>query len=405
MWRWMRRWRDWAMDDFWPTRQLRAGSRTIHIHAEKAGLTLTDGPIPWNAEAVLVETLLRLPSTARQKADFQLHLPDGTVIPAESLRPIGDSHYYRLYFRMPTPTATVVAQLRWRHRALAPVTIAVLSPEVYRQELHLDLPTVFVRLVEHCVAARTFVSRQCRGLHATAVLRHPHGLAALADLPLRVRFESRDNQLEDEVVIHLTSSQLASREALITAVPRTFPRRMSKWTVRWLLGEQELHAEPIQAISPKMFLDSLRLSDTRYLVHSCDGVHLRRQVPSLADAEKIGPCFLVSSREPGIAGLCELQVRAQVQGGLQSPLLMEQTLLVTDGPTLFAPGTLSTRELENVTAFELRLNGRVLGSLSLRPIPQACFNGEGAFKSPSDYAWSALAEEELHERLSRLMGS
>jgi hypothetical protein len=147
----------------------------------------------------------------------------------------------------------------------------------------------------------------------------------------------------------------------------------------------------------------LRVSDTRFVVETKEGVSLRRQLPPPGEAVRVGPCFLVSSREPGMAGVCELQVHAQVPGAVQPPLLLEQSLLVTDGPTLFAPGTVDAADLQSVTTFELRQKSEVLGLLSLCPVPMASFTGEGGFKAPTDFAWTPTAEEELSERLSKLL--
>ena len=47
--------------------------------------------------------------------------------------------------------------------------------------------------------------------------------------------------------------------------------------------------------------------------------------------------------------------------------------------------------------------GRSLGVLSLRPGPEATFTNEGGFKPPPDYTWSAAAEEEMNDRLGRLL--
>jgi hypothetical protein len=41
--------------------------------------------------------------------------------------------------------------------------------------------------------------------------------------------------------------------------------------------------------------------------------------------------------------------------------------------------------------------------LSLCPAPTATFNSEGGFKPYHDYTWSAAAEEEMNERLNRLL--
>src|SRR5213078_3802364 len=106
-------------------------------------------------------------------------------------------------------------------------------------------------------------------------------------------------------------------------------------------------------------------SDTRFVLQAGRGsVRLTRQVPPLEGPGRVGPCFLVSSGEPGMAGICQLQVRAQVPGAVQQPLLMEQEALITDGPTMFAPGTVDTADLGQVSAFELRLKNTVLGVLS-----------------------------------------
>src|SRR5438067_1020394 len=102
MWPWTRRWRDWAIRDFWPFYRLGPQPQALHYSFEKAGLTLTNQPIPWNAEAVLVEALLRLPaSTGRRKADFRLKLPGHEPFPAEQLRRQEGEDCYRVVFRVP----------------------------------------------------------------------------------------------------------------------------------------------------------------------------------------------------------------------------------------------------------------------------------------------------------------
>ena len=105
-----------------------------------------------------------------------------------------------------------------------------------------------------------------------------------------------------------------------------------------------------------------------------------------------------------MAGACVLQVCAQVPGEAKPPLLLEQEVIVTDGPAVFAPGLLEVADLARVTGFELRHKGRVLGAVSLSPVPSAALNAEGGFKPPPDFAWSSAADDELTDRLGRLMG-
>ena len=61
-------------------------------------------------------------------------------------------------------------------------------------------------------------------------------------------------------------------------------------------------------------------------------------------------------------------------------------------------------DLDQVTGFELRHQNRILGSMSISPIPSAHFTSEGGFSAPANFNWSPLAEDELAHRLGKLMG-
>src|SRR5205085_11092455 len=97
------------------------------------------------------------------------------------------------------------------------------------------------------------------------------------------------------------------------------------------------------------------------------------------------------------------QVRAQAAGTGKSPLSLEQEVLVSDGPTWFAPGTEDGATLDQIGAFELRLKSQTLGMISLSPVPEANFTSEGGFKPATDFTWSVAADEELSDRLGRLL--
>jgi hypothetical protein len=125
----------------------------------------------------------------------------------------------------------------------------------------------------------------------------------------------------------------------------------------------------------------------------------------LGTVERIGPCFLVASGESGTAGLCRLTVFAVSPGSSSPTRLLDQEVLITDAPTPFTPGLLEVEDLARVGSFELRLNGRVLGTASLSPVPPATLTAEGGFKPPPDFPWTAAAEDELQERLGRLGNS
>ncbi len=403
---WIKRWRDWAMHDFWPMHRIGLPPRALHHSYEKAGLTIPDQPIPWSAEAVVVEARLHLPANARRKADFTLRLPGQEPLPAETLRRLDDDgDHHRVAFRLPPPGKAVAAELRWQTHALGQVALPVLSREEFIRNLRLQMPTLFVRLGDECVACQTFVSSQCKGVLLSALLTSPTSLVPLLDLDLQVEFKPSRGSAAYRVPARLCSSQLAGRQALVTVAPRKFPRRIGTWTASWLLGELPLATQKVKAISAKTFQRSLRVADTRYVVQTAKGeISLARHVPPLEQVARLGPCFLVCSREAGMAGLCPVQVHAQVAGAVRPPLLLEQEVLVTDGPTMVAPGTLDAADLGQVSGFELLAKGQPLGVLPLCPAPTATFTSEGGFKAPHEFPWSAAAEEELNERLGKLLG-
>ena len=70
---------------------------------------------------------------------------------------------------------------------------------------------------------------------------------------------------------------------------------------------------------------------------------------------------------------------------------------------MIVPGTVAATELSQVRAFEICIKNQVLGILPLNPAPTAAFTSEGGFKPPEEYPWSTAAEEQLNERLTRLL--
>src|SRR5262249_33481866 len=157
----------------------------------KGGLTIHDQPIPWNADVVLVEALVRIPRPGdRRKADFQIRLPDLPPVAAEMLRRQETEDRYRLFFRLPTPRHSGTAEVLCRGQRMGQIILPVLSREEFLERLRLQMPTVFVRLENQSVACQTFVATRCRGLLASAVLTSPTSLVPLADLELKVEFRS-----------------------------------------------------------------------------------------------------------------------------------------------------------------------------------------------------------------------
>lgn len=402
MWHWVKHWRDWAMNEIVIPRRLAAPPQALYYRFEKAGLTVDQLPVPWSADAVIVEALLRLPSAARKRTDFQLRLGGQELVPLEAFKSDEQSQRHRLFFRLPVPSVTTTAELLWKRHVLGKIEIPVVPPHLFQNDLLLHQPTTFVALGTQSVAAQTFVSTQQQGLSASAVVRNPHGLLPLLDLGLTATFRTAKATKTVAVEVPLTTTQLTGREALVTALPPKLPRKAGEWSVTWSCAGRELHTARLKAIAPKEFYASLRVCGTRFVAHMPNGIRVLRQMPT-EGASRVGPCFFVSSREFGMAGLASFAITLQ-RPGESTPPLMECTTLVTDGPTLVAPGMVEIGLLKGATAFELRLHGRIVDTLTLSPVPMANLNAEGGYKPPPDYAWTSAADDELSERLARLMG-
>jgi hypothetical protein len=403
MWHWIRRWLDWAMNELARNRS-RSPEQAVHLHYEKAGLQLLGPLIPWNAESVVLELLAKLPPSARNKSEFFLRIPGMTPIQAESIRSLEDeSERCRIFFKFSVPGSTQFAEILWKQKLLTTVSIPVQSQAEFFSQLKFTNPTVSLQLDGTLVAAQSYIASQCQGIVAAIVLKSSTALAPLADLPLLVRFEGIH---PESVPLRLTANQLASRECLLIATAPRAPKRAGAYEVIWQLDGQLIQTHRLIGLSARQLLESIRVVDTRFVWEDeARKIHVTRQAPALEKALRIGPCFVLASRELGAAASLLLNVTTLLPGAVRAPIVLEQTVLLTDGPTIVSPGLVDPREAPGFLAFELRYKNKLIATAPLAPIPQAKFDGEGGFQPPAEFQWNSLADEELAERLQKLFGS
>src|SRR5262245_35496229 len=112
---WLTRWSDWAIPDLFSglRRPASPTAQGLLIAYEKAGQTVRAEPVPWNADRVRVEALLRIPvAIVRRKADFAIRCGEQSVAP-DSIHP-EDAGVYRLTFWLEPPRGPCVVELLWR---------------------------------------------------------------------------------------------------------------------------------------------------------------------------------------------------------------------------------------------------------------------------------------------------
>lgn len=403
---WIKLWRDWVGREILRPFQRPQVPRPhgLAFSYEKAGITVRDEPIPWNTDAVQLEALVRFPGQiARRRADFQLLLMDHTAIAASSLHRTQEEDY-RVLFKLPPLEQTAIVELSWRGQPLAQVLLPVITPHQFVDGFQVKVPTVSVRLGEAVtVACQAYVCNQGKGIIASGLLSSTTSLVPLLDLDLAVEFIDQRTGDTQHVPVRLAASQLAQREALVNVVAPRRPRRLGDWIVQWTLAGRVLARQQLKVLGQKSLKRVVSVSETRYVRQDRHGeVHITKQLPKLNAGDRLGPCYLLGSRIPGLAALVPLKVQIQTRGGFQFPLTQEE-VLISDGPLPYVPGTVSAGDLEQILAFTLHTKGEALGFLSSTPAPVAHFTSEGSYMAPvEDFLWTPAADEELANRLGKL---
>ena len=229
------------------------------------------------------------------------------------------------------------------------------------------------------------------------------------DLDLHVKIWEGDALLHT-IPISWTSEMLRPGSALIRAfLPKL--RRTGEYTVSWQIGARTLHTHRLKAITKKHFLKGLRITATRFIVQKVGGdlevvrsLPQRDGQPCLDGIARVGPYFYVCSAEAGMAGLASFTLTAVHDNPDGEPLTISQDeIVVTDGPTPILPATMPAADLLRVKQFVLATSEGTLGVLPLVPAPAADLTGEGGFAPLEEFLWSPAAEEQLNDRLGKLL--
>jgi hypothetical protein len=379
--------------------------RDIHTGYEKSGIVVRAEPIPWNADAVLIEVQVWFPQRIWSKAEFALELPgEPPVMPVAQQPVVGaEEGTVCFVFRMPVPSRPSRVGLFWRCDFLAHIPLQTLSREEFLNNLHLESTTLFARLGDQNVACEAVVAGQGQGLTAGVVLRSATSLLPIVDLSPVLEVTGRSGQAY-ALPLTLTSGQLVGREAMASVILPDWLHACQGVRLNWSVGGVSRMEGRLRAISAESFRKSLTCVDCRYLLVDRDGALASSRYYLIRDdVAELGPCFLVASREPGVAALHSLCVRIHYKDPERPPEFIEQDVLITDGPSPFIPVMMSPEEFQSVASFDLFNDGEHLGELALSTRDTATFTSEGGFTAPEDYPWTATAEEELADHLRKLM--
>jgi hypothetical protein len=370
---------------------------------EKAGLRVDAEAVPWNADAVLVHARVSLsPARGWHNSDFELRASGWYPLIAISLVPCEEEDVFEVHFRCPPFQRPMLLTAFCRGNFLGQIRLAYLSADAFLKSLHVEGATAVASLGKLEVPCSTVVEGQSHNFIATAILSSCHSLLPLVDFNLAAEFHEQTTHRRLVIRPRLNAAQLKSRQACLCA---TIGHRFQVWrelSVRWRVEDRALAHCEIRAISKAAFQESLYVVESRYLYQEVHGALAAAQHLSPPEGDSYPrPCFLLASRELGVAGICPLEVHVHFRQRTRPSMVLRKEMVIMDGPSLFSP--VIPVKGEEIRGFELFSQGRLLGALGVGPAPVATFTKEGGFKATEDYAWTAWAEDELVDRLHRLM--
>jgi hypothetical protein len=382
----------------------------LHVRYEKAGLILDALPIPQNADAVIVEAIVRLPAKSPcEKQDFILcgTTPDVRWSAELVLRDKARKSL-RVFFRFQVPAKPLYLEFHWREHKLGEFAIPVISTNDWIDAAQIEFEAVHTCFKEEAVNCKAFVSGQAKQITASALLRCVGPLAPATDWNFRVHIVDDEGESLGTRQIPFTSDEMRRRQTLTTTL---LPKlsKIGSYEVSWHLANRRLGAVRLRVLSKRTFAKSLRVSATRFVIDYADKSRQTvRSVPQrdgksfLDGVIRIKPVFYVASTEAGVAGLAPFTLRALIRN-VPTTLAIEKDVLVTDGIRAVGPAWLSPHEIADVKQFTLSSGDAILGNLPLEAAPSVDFTAEGGFAPLDDFLWSPAAEEQLNDRLGKLL--
>ena len=385
---------------------------TIRFGYEKAGYVVYDEPIPWNAEAVLVEFLIQDPGSAivhgndycLRGKDSGVSAPREVPVKTVSCHSQARKNSFCLHFRLGPLLSNMSLQLTWRGRFLGKITLPYLSPKAFFRELAIESPSTMAQIGEHEVICRTVVAGQCHHLTACCFLKSSTSLLPLIDWDLALELTCHDSGQTWRIPAHLTGSQVVHHQSLLNVTLFSWSCTEGQWSWRWVLAHSPLAQGDIRVISQEAFHQSLYLAGGLSRSERRTGA-IRRVSPEppTEDTQVLPPCLRIASHEPGVAALCDLKIRVQYQDRFLSAEYLKMEVLITDLPLFSTPLPIAFHDGKEIQTVEVFADEHFIGSASLHQIPVATFTTEGGFQAPEPFDWTPCAEEELQTQLGRLL--
>ncbi|MEZ6139354.1 MAG: hypothetical protein R3B84_02175 [Zavarzinella sp.] len=360
--------------------------RLLHLRVQQDGLLYENVPILWCADTIWIEGTLKLPVGARNKAEYRLHLADGKQVQATHLKQIDNSERFRLIFRLPPPANTTSAVVRWRQHEVGTIELPVVSKEEYSQ--HLQLDGAFSQIWENGTTnmGGTFISGQNHGWIIHTTIQHRVGLYGLSELPIVLEL-SHEADVPHHWDLVLPKHLLRGKSAQVPIFLPRLPKKAINYHATWSVAGDVRHSQRLQLLTAKQFVANLRLI-SQVMV----GTHSQY------------PVFLLGSTSP--RGTGKFGYELIFQASKEMPPVPQTGQCTMENGLLVIRGTeLTVDQFRGDHRYWLLIEGRQITELTPTSAPVVKFDAEGGFSTifDADFTWNDAADEELYDRLSKIM--
>lgn len=375
----------------------------LSVFYEMGGLHVRRQVAPWCADAIWVEARVTGQQAGAKQADFTLHGDAVGEVPCTRFVP-RDGGIHLARFRIDPPRRDCSFTVRFRGKALYsnPTVVPHLDRESFLGQVNVHFPTVYCQLHGETVSCARFVTSQTRNLVASCALVSEAGLAPLRELEPEVRLMFGEEAMIDRWPIRLSNAQATQTRAIVSMVLDGIPKRAASWDVVWATGESRMAKFEVASYPLTAFIKSLRMGAPRYFHKSATGACSVLDGPvKLKRGELLGPVFAIQSNLQGIAGQLPVVIEAIPKTGEPVPIHVN-TMTITDGVNLLAPGMLPCDEINQLIGFRLMYRKQVLQACPADPRPGVRISSEGGFEAPIGLGWTMESENQLRLLLDTL---
>lgn len=379
--------------------------QSITIGYEIQGLRIDRALIPWNADSLLVEMLIRFPPKSPcAPKDFLITMGDDDPLIGNEIQITSEGEFNsgKVLFRADPPVKNVTAKVYIKNKLRHEMAIPFLSREKFLKGLSFNQASLSCLYDQGAVACKSYYPAGIRNMSIGGIIKSVHGFEPLLGTTLALALTMGKNKK----ILPWTPNIPQAGEAMIplTIPLGTFPRKMGVLESSLLVDGEEIGGGKFQGLSTPEFLRTIEILRAGFVVWNENNMpHLWDNLDSLKAGHRFGPTFWLHSDLQDCVGLADGKINGYLHGSVQPMTLWEGKIPITHVPRLFSPLSMASTHFQELKLFELVIARHPVSRISLASKPKAIFTNEGTIASPvSMDSESPISNKDLLKKLNSL---